>query len=272
MSTATVPAAGAVRKPGFGNVLGSEWTKIRTVRSTYWTGLGTLAVSIGLSAAFAALFATSYDSLDAEDRIAFDPTAFGMLGASVFGILVMAVFGVLVITPEFATGMIRTSLTAVPKRGRYFVAKALVLVLVAMVIGLVSTFVSYFLSQLIFSSKHLNGSIGDPGVLRAVIGGGLYLALVGLFAYALGAILRHTAGAVSLALGIVFVLPIFANFLPGSWGRTVAKFMPSNAGSAIMNTHPQTTSLAPWTGFGVFCLYVVILLVIAYVLFEKRDA
>jgi ABC-type transport system involved in multi-copper enzyme maturation permease subunit len=275
VSTATVPSrlpAKGFGKPGFGSVLNSEWTKIRTVRSTYWTAISTLTVSIGLSAAFAALFATSYDDLKPEDRAAFDPTAFGMLGASIFGILIMAVFGVLVITPEFGTGMIRTSLTAVPKRGKYFTAKALVLLVVALGIGLVSTFGSYLLSQLIFSSKHLEGSIGDPGVLRAVAGGGLYLALVAVLGYALGAILRHTAGAVSLTLGIIFVLPIFANFLPGDWGRTVSKFMPPNAGSAIMSTHHQDNALAPWTGFGVFCLYVAVLLAIAYVLFESRDA
>jgi ABC-2 type transport system permease protein len=266
MTTKTDP----IRPTSLGNVLASEWTKIRTVKSTYWTIIATLVVTIGLSFLFALAVTSAWDEMDAQDKADFDPAAFGLVGTT-FGLLILAVLGVMVITAEYTTGMIRTSLTAVPNRTRYFWAKALVLAVVAFVVAELACFISFILAQLMFSSKDISASLSDPGVFRAVFGTGLYLTLVALFAYGIGAILRHTAGAISAALGLLFVLPIIGAFLPGDLDK-ISKYLPSNAGSAIGAVNPADDTLAPWTGFGVFALYTAILLVIAHVLIQKRDA
>lgn len=274
MTTATTtapPAAGKAPRASFGNVLRSEWTKILTVRSTFWTLLAAIVVTIGLSLLLAWAFTSSYDQMKPADRADFDPAAFGMVGIN-FGMVAFGVLGVLVITAEYATGMIRTSLTAVPRRGQYLIAKTLVLALVTLIVGQIASFASFLLSQLIFKTKDINASLGDDGMLRAVIGGGLYLAVIALLALGIGTLLRHTAGSVAVVLGLLFVLPIIGSFLPGDWGNTLAKFLPSNAGGAIMASRPTDSSLSPWTGFGVFLLYAVVVLGVALLFFQRRDA
>ena len=130
---------------------------------------------------------------------------------------------------------------------------------------------AFLLGQVVLSQKNLGVSLTDPSVLRAVLGGGLYLTLVGLFGLGFGAILRHTAGAISAVVGALLVLPIIAHFLPGDLGTDVNKFLPSQAGSAIMNVRATSESLAPWRGLGMFCLYTVVVLVAGGVLLSKRD-
>ncbi|WP_433325087.1 ABC transporter permease subunit [Spirillospora sp. CA-294931] len=258
-------------KAGFGSVVGSEWIKIRTVKSTFWTLLAGIIVTIGLSVLLALAFTSAWDDMDAQDRADFDAAGFGLVGIN-FGMVAFGVLGVLIITGEYATGMIRTSLTAMPRRTELMAAKALVLGAVVLVVGLVASFASFLLSQLFFQSKDIDASLGDSGILRAVIGGGLYLTLIALFSLGIGALLRHTAGAVTTVLGLLFVLPIIGNFLPGDWGDTLRRYLPSNAGGAIMSAHKAENSLDPWTGFGVFALYTAVVLVAAVVLFNKRDA
>lgn len=268
---ATAQPKGHAPKATFGNVIGSEWTKIVTVKSTFWTLLAGIIVTIGLSALLALAFVSSYDQMKPEDRAQFDPAAFGLVGIN-FGMVAFGVLGVMVITAEYTTGMIRTALTAMPRRLEYLGAKALVLGVIVLVVGEVVSFASFFLSQLIFQSKDLNAAISDEGILRAVVGGGLFLTVIALLALGIGALLRHTAGAVTTVLGLLFVLPIIGSFLPGDWGDTVAKFLPSNAGGAIMSASPGENSLDPWPGFGVFVLYTVVVLVAAFALFQRRDA
>ena len=259
------------RHPGFGSVLVSEWTKIRTVKSTFWTLLAALVVTVGISVLLALAFATSYDRLPERDRATFDPAAYGLVGIN-FGIIALGVLGVLVIAAEYSTGMIRTSLTAVPYRSKLLAAKLLVLFALSLLVGMVASFGSFLLSQLVYGGKHLGTSLGHDNVLRAVIGGGLYLAVIAVFALGIGAILRHTAGSITVVVGLFFVLPIFGGFLPGGWGRTVRELLPSYAGGAIMTTHPTSAMLTPWTGFAVFCLYAVVTIAAAFLLFQRRDA
>ncbi|MFC4907862.1 ABC transporter permease subunit [Actinomadura gamaensis] len=270
--TATSGKTGATHRPAsFIDAVAAEWIKIRTVRSTFWTLLAGIVVTIGLSVLLASFFVSTFDRLTPHDRAQFDPAAYGLVGIN-FGMVAFGVLGVLVVTGEYATGMIRTSLTAVPRRPRLLAAKALVLGLVVLVVGEVVSFAAYFLSQLIFSGKHLDEGLGHDGVLRAVIGGGLYLTLIALLALAVGTLLRHTAGSVTTVLGLLFVLPIIGSFLPGDFGRTIRKLLPSNAGGAVMGTRPSADMLSPWTGIGVFALYTVILLAAAFVIFQWRDA
>ena len=165
----------------------------------------------------------------------------------ILGQLVIAVLGALTITSEYSTGMIRTSLTVMPRRGTVYAAKAIVFTAVALVAGLVTSFGSYFIGQAIFATHHLNSSLGQPGVLRAVVGGGLFLAACGLLSYGIGALLRHTAAAITASVALLFVLFVLSGFLPSSWAVHVDKWLPFNAGGAIWeNLSGATCSARGW--------------------------
>src|SRR6201996_1992849 len=184
-------------RAGFGGALRSEFTKIRSVRSTYWTLLVLLAVSIGIGAAICAGTAANWNQTSAADRATFDATQVSIAGLFYLGQLVIVVFGAIVLTAEYSTGMIRTSLTAMPRRVTVYAAKALVFAVVALVVTLVAAFVAFFLGQALLASTHANASLSDHDVLRAVIGSALYVTLCGLFAFAAGAIFRHTAATIT---------------------------------------------------------------------------
>ena len=156
-----------------------------------------------------------------------------------------------------------------------FAAKALVFAAVSLVTGLVACFASFFIGQAILSSHHLNVTLGDPNVLRAVIGGALFLTACGMLAYGLGAILRHTAGAITAAIGLLFVLSILVNFLPQSWQNNVDKWMPAIAGAQIWTTKPASGGphlFSAWPGFAVLAVYAVVAIVAGLALFRTRDA
>ncbi|MBW8480972.1 ABC transporter permease [Actinomadura parmotrematis] len=277
MSTATTATAGTAEPdPGrprasFADVLRSEWTKIITVPSTFWTLLAGSLVVIGFSVLWAFAFTSTYDQLSPDARADVAPTS-PMQIAFYFGMVIFGVLGVLVVTAEYTTGMMRTSLTAVPRRPVYLAAKALVLGGVVLVVGEAVSFLSFFLSQAVLATKDISGSLGDPGVLRAVAGGGVYLALIALMALGIGVIVRHTAGAVVVVFIVLFVLGIVGGFLPGQWGETVAKYLPSNAGSAILVPVEQSGVLPPWQGLAVFALYTAVVCAAALAVFQSRDA
>ena len=208
----------------------SEFTKIRSVRSTYWTLIALVVVTIGIGAL--ASWGVAHHGQHGPD---FDATRQSLAGL-LLGQLVIAVLGALTVTSEYSTGMVRTSLTAMPRRGVVFAAKALVFALVAFVTSLVTCFGSFFLGQALMSSAHINTSLGQPHVLRAVIGGALFLTACGMLAFGLGMILRHTAGAITAAVGLLFVLAILVNFLPQSWQNDINKWIPLNAGEQVWRT------------------------------------
>jgi hypothetical protein len=148
--------------------------------------------------------------------------------------------------------------------------------LVTLVLSIPSTLIAFFAAQAILKGHSVNGhdialSFSDPGVARAVIGGALYLTLVGLFGLGLGAILRNTAGGISTLAGLLFVLPPLMNVLPASWNDAISPYLPSNAGQAIMQTGTPDHTLAPWTGLGVFTVYVAITIATAAILLRRRD-
>ncbi|MEY9913000.1 ABC-type transport system involved in multi-copper enzyme maturation permease subunit [Catenulispora sp. MAP12-49] len=251
-------------KASFGAALQSEWTKIRSVRSTFWTLLITMVITIGLGSLIA-LGSSSHPSPDD------DFTANSMSGLF-FGQLVIVVFGAMAITAEYSTGMIRTSLTSQPRRGTLFWAKAAIVAAVALVVGLVCSFVSFFIATAIYSGHGITVSLSDPGVLRAVIGGGLYMTGTALLAFGLGAILRHTAGAITTAVGLLFVLFILVQFLPGTWRTDISKWIPFNAGLQIITTRPQDDMLSPWAGFAVFAAYAAAAVIGGAIVMRKKDA
>src|SRR5579872_5827501 len=276
MTTATAAATSDAarsrdRLPLLLDVLRSEWTKLRSVRSTYWTLLAAAAVTIGLRAILSVFYTNNYATMSPADRAGFDPTSYALSGLFLAQ-LAIGVLGALVITGEYGTGMIRTTFAAVPQRRLILGAKALVFTAVTSVTGVVSCLVGFFLSQAILSTHHLQTTIGAPGVLRAVIGGGLYLAVLGLLAFGLGAVIRHTAGAISAVFGLVLVVPTIALFLPSSLSNEIGPYLPSNAGRAIFSVGPHAHSLAPWTGLGLFCAYAAAALLVAGCLITRRDA
>jgi ABC-2 type transport system permease protein len=248
----------------------SELTKIRSTRSTYWTLLALIVVTIGFGA-LASWGAASHGGGRGPD---FDATQ-RSLGGLYIGQLIIAVLGALAITSEYSTGMIRTSLTAMPRRGTMFAAKALVFGAVALVTGLVTSFGAFFLGQALMSGQHINATLGQPHVLRAVIGGALFLTVCGLLAFGIGMILRHTAGAITASIALLFVLSILVNFLPQSWQVDLDKWMPALAGSQIWSTKASTDStpmFAPWTGFAVFAGYAAVAMIAGLIMFRRRDA
>ncbi|MGZ4665981.1 MAG: ABC transporter permease [Frankiaceae bacterium] len=248
----------------------AEWTKLRTVRSSFVTMLVTVVVTVGLGALITSAFVSRWDRLRPRQRLEFDPTSFSLNGIFL-GQLAIAVLGVLVVTSEFSSGMFQTTFAAMPRRPLVMIAKASVFAAVTLVVAPLTSLAAFLLGQVVLSQRNLGVSLTDPSVLRAVLGGGLYLTLVGLFGLGFGAIVRHTAGAISAVVGMLLVLPIIAHFLPGDLGTDVNKFLPSQAGSAIMNVRATSDSLAPWHGLGMFCLYTVAVLAVGGVLFSRRD-
>jgi ABC-type transport system involved in multi-copper enzyme maturation permease subunit len=252
-------------------VLDSEWTKLRTVRSTYWTLLAAAVAMIGLSVVVCAVYVAQYDGLTLKDKVSFNPVTSSLAGGFLAQ-LAIAVLGVLVITNEYGSGMIRATLAAVPQRLTVLAAKATVFAAVTLVVSTASCFVAFFVGQSILSAKGIGVGIGAPGALRIVVGTGLYLAVLGLLALGLGTIIRRTAGAIAAVFGVIFVLPSLALLLPSSMDA-IQKFLPSNAGQALTSGSARgTTTLSPWLGFAVFCLYAAAALVIAGVTLVRRDA
>ena len=263
------------RGTGFGRLLLSEWTKIRSVRSTIWTLIIFVVVTIGFTTLLTWLTASNWTGPQAAQRnatVAADPVSF-ILGAGLGrGQLAIAVLGALLITTEYSTGVIRASLLAVPKRTPMLAAKAVIFAVLILVLGEIISFSAFFIGSSILHS-HVPVSLSDPGVARAVTGSGLYLAVLGLFALAIGALIRHTAGGISTVIGVVFVLPILSGLLPGSWGAHINAYLPVQAGTLIGHARQQASDLlSPWEGFGVFCLWTAVLLVAAGYLLNRRDA
>ena len=261
LSTAR-PAATGTRQPSvLPNLLRSEWAKLRSVRSTYWSLLVAVAAMIGLGAIITAAHTGSTSS--------FDPVSTSLTGV-LLAQLAIGVLGVLAVTSEYSTGMIRTTFAAAPQRRTVIAAKAAVFGAVAFAVGIVASFITFFVGQAILSTHGVG--LGAPGALRSVIGVGLYLGLLGIFAGALGTIIRSTAGAIAALFGLILVLPAVLQAFPASIRDSVDKFLPGSAGQAIFHTIKDTSTLSPWLGLGVFALYAGAALATSLVLVRRRDA
>ena len=274
------PAAGGPARPGhragFGHYLIAEWTKIRSVRSTVWTLIAAVIVIVGLTALITWLTVSNWTGPHAAERdirATADPTSI-IFGVSIYlGQLAIAVLGVLVVTTEYSTGVIRASLLAVPRRYTMLAAKVVVFTVVIFIVAEVIAFGSFLVGSAILHSR-VAVSLSSPGVLRATFGAGLYLVAYGLFALAIGVLVRHTAGSIAIAVGFAFVLPILTSFLPDTsfWNHLNA-YLPQQAGSQVyLVRHSASALLSAWQGFGVLCIWVAVLLIIGAVLFDRRDA
>jgi ABC-2 type transport system permease protein len=250
----------------------SEWIKFRSLRSTVWTLLAAVVLSIGIGALFSAVSASQYHTFSPADRASFNPISTSLNGM-LFAQLAIGVLGVLLISGEYSTGMIRASLTVVPKRLPMLWAKLVVFAGVVFTLTLVTSLVSFFLGQALLSGHHLNASISAPGALRSVIGAALYATVAGMIGMALGGILRNTAAGISTFVAAFFVIPPLTDLLPSSWSSHFAQYLPSNAGEVLFGggqdlAHP----LSPWAGFGVLCAYAVVLIALAAWRLRRADA
>jgi ABC-2 type transport system permease protein len=257
----------------FGRLLTAEWTKLRTVRSTVWSFTALIVAVIGFTALFGFLTVQSWDQMKHADQVQaqLNPVP-SILGGGLFlGQLAVCVLGVLVATSEYSTGMIRSTLLASPHRLRMLAAKCVVFTLPVLVVGEALSFISYFLGKAMVSSK-IHTSLSDPHVTRAVFGEGLYLAVLGLFALAIGQLIRHTAGSITTVIALVLVVVPLGGLLPGSVGKHVSAYLPTNAGQQIIEIYPQNQLLTAWQGFGVFGLWTAVLLGLAAWLLVRRDA
>ena len=256
-------------------LLAAEWTKIRSVRSTVWSLAAFVVVAIGLSTLIAFVLHHNWSQPGPHPELTTirqDPT--GVIFGVGFGLgqLAISVLGVIVITSEYSSGAIRSSLLAVPKRLEMLASKAVVFTALVLVVGAITTFSVFFISTSIISSD-LSITLGQPGVLRATIGGVLYLGLVGLFALAIGGLIRHTAGAIATVIGMILVVPILIGLIPGVIAAHIQAYLPTQAGQLIGQTSQQSGDLlSPWQGFGVFCLWVAVLLAANGWLLVRRDA
>jgi ABC-2 type transport system permease protein len=262
------------RRRIFADSLRFEWTKIRTVRSTWWTLLAAVLAMLAIAILVSEITVHQWATMKPADRLLFDPLQTSVSGAF-FAQLAMGVLGVLVITTEYGTGLIRSTFAAVPQRGMLLTAKALVLFAVTLAVGISASFVAFFATQAILSTyagAHLAASITDPGALRTVIGAGLFLALMGLLGCAVGAVLKRSAGAITALFGLTFLLPVLMQLLPAVIKDNVMKYLPSEAGSAIYQQIQQPNTLTPAAGLAVLCAYALGALTIASALMRHRDA
>ena len=253
-------------------VLQSEWTKIRTVSSTVWTLASALLVTVAMSAALCALLNSTFDDLSQAEQLTFDPT-FVSFSGMILGQLAMVVFGVLVVGTEYSSGMIRTSLAAVPQRATFLFSKIAVAGGLALLVGLVTSFLSFFLGQALLGEHR--ASIGDDNVLRAVIGAGLYMCLIALFSMGVAAMLRSSMLSLGILVPFFFLISQILSAVPKA--KEVAKYFPDQAGAKIMQVVPDAMNseeapYGPWGGLGIMLIWVVAALAGGYLVMKKRDA
>jgi ABC-2 type transport system permease protein len=252
-------------------VIRSEWLKFRSLRSSYVALGATMLGMVAFGGLFSAVTASRWTRMTVVEQAKVDPTGVSLRGFFLAQ-LVVGVLGVLVVTGEYSTGMIRASMSAAPTRLPVLWAKAVVFAGVTFVVTTVSSLGAYLIGQAFLSSQHINTTLATPGVLRAVLGTGLYLTVVGLLGVALGWIVRHTAGAIGTVFGLLLVLPVLISALPDSWATHIGPYLPSVAGQQLMELRSSPVNLAPWAGFAVFCGYVAVGIVVAAVLLRRRDA
>jgi ABC-2 type transport system permease protein len=319
MATTTTPTTllpslpPATGRAGLRGAIASEFTKIRSVRSTYWTLAALLVVSIGIGAAITGGSAANF-SHNPANKAGFDATQTSLVAFFEIGQLIIAVIAALAITSEYSTGMIRTSLTAQPRRGRVYAAKAIVLTSLALIVSLVTSFIAFFAGQALLSSSGTSASLFHsvtipqnanvacpqqgasgggglpPGckvvfsgtdvispttVLLAIIGCALFVTLVAIIAFGIGAIVRHTAGAIAIAIAALFIIPVLEQALPNEWRWDIMRFLPDAANQVVSvtigdNANPHLWSA--WPQLGVTVLWAAALFTAGAYLFRKRDA
>jgi ABC-2 type transport system permease protein len=270
----TAPAPLAAPPPGhygMADLVRSEWTKLRTVRSTLWT-LGMTAL-IGLVASAIATGVTRghWATMSAASKASFNPVSVSLTGAYLGGALLLGILGILVVSSEYGTGTIRATFAAAPRRPMVLAAKVLVFGAVSLVLSEVTSFASFLLGQALLTSPAAHATLSSPGAMRAVAGTGLFLCVTGLLALGIAVLVRHTAGAIGAYVALLLVAPLIVAPFPNPLHYEVQRFLPLEIGSVMISgSYPHDFS--QWTGFLVLSAYTAALLVIGTVLLVRRDA
>ncbi len=253
-------------------VLRSEWTKLWTLRSTRWSLLAAFIAMAGLGPAVAAVQMSRWSQTSPQGRLTYDSINPGVAGWHLAQ-LAIGVLGVLVITGEYSTGMIRSSLLAVPRRLPVLWAKLVVYGLLTFALMLIASLISFLVVQAIVSQHQVQHSLFAGGALRTVVGAPLFLTVLSALCLALGAVLRNTAGGIAAFVGLLFVLPGISAILPASIDNSVSPYLPLNAGTTVAShTFDNPNHLAVWTGFAVFCGYAAVAILWAAATIKRRDA
>jgi len=262
----------------FPRVVLSEWYKFASLRSSWITLATAVAVVIGLGALAAGVAAGDVQPQRPGGGVGggrgfagLDPTSLTLTGASLAQII-LGILGVLLVSGEYSSGMIRASLAAVPRRLPVLWGKAIVIGAVSLVVAIPASFVAFLLGQRILGD-HAHASLSDPGVLRAVLGTGIYLAAIAVLGVAIGALLRHAAGSIGVMFVLLLVAPgLLALVLPDSWSKAIVPYLPSNAGASFTSVVPADGLLSAGAGAAVLAAWIVVLLGAAAVLLRRRDA
>lgn len=255
-------------------VIRSEWIKLRSLRSTWFSLLAAAVFVDGFGTLFSWLHANRMENGGGPGPkvLDFDATQVSLRGVFLAQ-LAIGVLGVLVITGEYSTGMIRSSLASVPHRTPVLIAKALVFSVVTFVVSLAASLVGFLLGQQAQASTHAQATLSTPGAERAILGAAVYLTLIGLIGVGLGFLIRNTAGAIATLFGVVLVAPILAQALPEPYSTDVSKYLPLNAGAQVITTtNPDPNLLGPWAGIGVTALYAAVALIVGALMLRRHDA
>jgi hypothetical protein len=252
---------------GLSDVVRSEWTKFVSLRSSRWTLVGFALIGVGLGILISALTGARWPHASAETRADWDPTN-NTLAGLIPGYLVIPVLGLLMMTSEYSSGSIRSTFAAVPKRPMVLAAKAIVFATAALVVVEAVTFVAFLAGQSVMGTAP-HASLGQPGVLRALILSGAFLVLMGLFGLGLAAIVRRSGAAVAVYAGVAVVLPPLLGAFPGNLWRFGPIMILANSVSAVKIL---PGALSPWSGFAVMALYAAVALAVGAVLLVRRDA
>lgn len=258
------------------DVLRSEWTKFHSVRSTTWSLVATMVLTIGIGILATVMVALRWNTLGPDFRATFDPVRQSLTGL-LFGQLALGVLGVLVVTSEYSTGTIRATLTAAPHRRMLLAAKTIVFGTFALIFSEALLFAMFFIGQLILTGSAPHATLGQPGVARAVVGGGLYITILALLAMGLGSIIRHTAGAISAFVAVLLIIPLILQALPSSVVNAVGRYVPANIGATVTSTRGTGSfegihTFSPAIGLVVLASYAAATLVVGAWLMAHRDA
>lgn len=249
----------------------SEWIKFRSIRSTVMGVIVTVLLTIGIGLLITITVRGHFSQMELTRKLTFDPVS-SSLGGTFFAQFAIGVIGALFITSEYSSGSIRTTLAAVPQRFRLVAGKAVVLALSIFVVSEVLCFTSFSIGQAIYSGVVPSASLGTADVLRAVVLAGVYLMLLALIGFALGLILRQSAATISVFVSLLLILPLILFFLPTSWQNDFERFEPSNLGSSMMSVTAQPNLFTNWSALITMVIYVAVLLGVAIVTLERRDA
>jgi hypothetical protein len=257
------------------DLIGSEWTKFRSVRSTFWALLVAVVTPIAVSAIVAFAFATANQhgapkTGAAQTAPPSDPLLPAVISLE-YAVIAVAVLGVLAFTSEYSTGLIRVTFAAAPRRRAVLAAKAVVLATVTLAVGEGVAFASFGLDQAILAGHHQGVSLGHPGVPGAVLCAGLLLSVCTLLGLALGAIVRHTAGGIAATIGVILVPGIVA-LLPSPWSGRIGRFTLLDAARQVSALHPAADLFSPGWSLLVLLAWPAAGLALAAVLITQRDA